>query len=636
MSVIRVLPPQIANQIAAGEVVERPSSVVKELVENALDAGATAVTVEIENGGVDLVRVTDNGSGIAREDCETAFLRHATSKIALADDLFHISTLGFRGEALSSIAAVSVVTLTTRTAEEEAGTRLTVDNGAVRKNVPVAATVGTSIEVRALFASVPARLKFLKNPRTESGYIGDYVTRMMMARPDIAFHFINNGKTVYQTYGDKKLLNAIVAVYGTGLLPHLAEVLLDDGYLRVEGFVGTGEISRQNRMQQSFFVNGRYIRSFALSNALQYAFDTRIMSGRFPFAVLNLTISHSDVDVNVHPTKMEVRFVDEQRVLRAVTAACANALAKKAPAVLRQAAGPAPDILNTAGTKPAPARHLDLRAAWEQRPPAVREGAASTVARPTGRTPTGVQRYTIASARQTEPAGTGNGTAGGSTAGTGAPHAETPTLATPSATLKSEQQALADAPFAIVGVLFDTYWIVQRGEDIFYIDQHAAHERKLYEKLMHHEAELVSQKLLMPLTVTLPPLEYAALVENAEAFAALGFAVSFLETGEDGACELTALPQIGGAALTERALFDALHQIAEFGSTSDKRLVREAIIQASCKHAIKAGERIGRAEIEELLAYYTRDGAPLTCPHGRPVFVHLTRRELEKLFKRVS
>lgn len=635
MSVIRVLPPQIANQIAAGEVVERPSSVVKELVENALDAGATAVTVEIENGGVDLVRVTDNGSGIAREDCETAFLRHATSKIALADDLFHISTLGFRGEALSSIAAVSVVTLTTRTADAETGTRLTVDNGAVRKNVPVAATVGTSIEVRALFASVPARLKFLKNPRTESGYIGDYVTRMMMARPDIAFHFVNNGKTVYQTYGDGKLLNAIVAVYGTGLLPHLAEVLLDDGYLRIEGFIGTSEISRQNRMQQSFFINGRYIRSFALSNALQYAFDTRIMSGRFPFAVLNLTISHSDVDVNVHPTKMEVRFVDEQRVLRAVTAACANALAKKAPAVLRQAAGPASAILDATDPKPASARHLDLRAAWEQRPPSVREGTASTVARPMGRTPAGVQRYAIASARQAEPATIKNGTTGGPPAGTGAPVPDMPPpidMPTP----KGEQQALSDAPFAVVGVLFDTYWIVQRGEDIFYIDQHAAHERKLYEKLMHHEAELVSQKLLAPLRVTLPPLDYAALVENAEAFAALGFSLSFPEAGEDGVCELTALPQIGGAALSERALFDALHQIAEFGATSDKRLVREAIIQVSCKHAIKAGERIGRAEIEELLAYYARDGAPLTCPHGRPVFVHLTRRELEKLFKRVS
>ncbi len=632
MSVIRVLPPQIANQIAAGEVVERPSSAVKELVENALDAGATAVTVEIENGGIDLIRVTDNGFGIAREDCETAFLRHATSKIAVADDLFHISTLGFRGEALSSIAAVSAVTLTTRTASEETGTRLTVDNGAVRKNVPVAATVGTSIEVCALFASVPARLKFLKNPRTESGYIGDYVTRMMMARPDIAFHFINNGKTVYQTYGDGKLINAIVAVYGTGLLPHLAEVLLDDGYLRVAGCVGTSEISRQNRMQQSFFINGRYIRSFALSNALQYAFDTRIMSGRFPFAVLNLTISHSDVDVNVHPTKMEVRFVDEQRVLRAVTAACANALVKKAPAVLQQAAQPVSTFLGAAGPKPAPGRHLDLRAAWEQRPPAVREGTASTVARPAGLTPGGVQRYAIASARPPAPAPIKSGAADEPSAVSGGSMQDAP----PPAALKSEQQALSDAPFSIAGVLFDTYWIVQRGEDIFYIDQHAAHERKLYEQLMHHEAELVSQKLLSPLRVTLPPLEYAALAENIEAFAALGFGVSFPETGEDGACELTALPQIGGAALPERALFDALHQITEFGSTSDKRLVREAIIQVSCKHAIKAGERIGRAEIEELLAYYARDGAPLTCPHGRPVFVHLTRHELEKLFKRVS
>lgn len=253
-----------------------------------------------------------------------------------------------------------------------------------------------------------------------------------------------------------------------------------------------------------------------------------------------------------------------------------------------------------------------------------------TVARPAGRTPGGVQRYTIASARPTAPAAIKSESASETHADSSAPP-----LAPPAAASKSEQQALSEAPFAIVGVLFDTYWIVQRGEDIFYIDQHAAHERKLYEKLMHHEAELVSQKLLSPLHVTLQPLDYVALIENADAFAALGFGVSFPETGEDGACELTALPQVNGTALTERALFDALHQIAEFGSTSDKRLVREAIIQASCKHAIKAGERIGHAEIEELLAFYARDGAPLTCPHGRPVFVRMTRRELEKLFKRV-
>lgn len=257
MAQIHVLSPHIANQIAAGEVVERPSSVVKELVENALDAGARTIAVELENGGLDLIRVSDDGRGIAPEDCRTAFLRHATSKIATSEDLTRIVTLGFRGEALASIAAVAEVSMRTRVSDAECGTLLRISGGEVQEEAPCACAAGTTLEVRNLFANVPARLKFLKTVRTEAGYVGDYVSRMMMAVPSVAFHLVHNGKTVYRTFGDGSLQNAVLCVYGAEVLPHLREVAFDDGYLSITGYVGTEQLSRPNRLQQSFFLNGR-------------------------------------------------------------------------------------------------------------------------------------------------------------------------------------------------------------------------------------------------------------------------------------------------------------------------------------------------------------------------------------------
>ena len=323
---IKVLPPALANQIAAGEVVERPASVVKELVENALDAGATAITVDITDGGLSSIRVTDNGSGIQPEDCPTAFLRHATSKISTQEDLVAIGTLGFRGEALASIGAVSLVTMTTRVPGGEWGTRVVFDNGKLVSNEACSCVFGTTVQVDNLFAKVPARLKFMRSARSEAGYIGDFMARAILGRPDITFRFLSNGKCVYETYGDGKLKNAIFCIYGSHITDRLLPVLLDNGYVRIEGFVGNQEISRPNRSMETLFVNGRYIRSIGIFSAIQKAYDTRMMAGRYPFALLNITIAKEEVDVNVHPAKTEVRFVDQPRVEYAVTAACAQAL----------------------------------------------------------------------------------------------------------------------------------------------------------------------------------------------------------------------------------------------------------------------------------------------------------------------
>ena len=299
MSRIKVLSQYTANQIAAGEVVERPASIVKELVENAIDAGASTITIETKGGGLESIRVVDSGSGIAAEDAETAFLRHATSKISTAEDLSHIETLGFRGEALASIAAVAHVTLKTRTEEEEAGTLLRISGGTVQEKCEIGIPNGTTLEVENLFFNVPARLKFIKSARAESAYISEYVSRMLMAKPGIAFRLIQNGKTVFQSAGDGNLQDAIYCVYGGDVFPHLRALSYDDGYVRLSGYVGTEQAARSNRNAQSVYINSRYIKSQKISYALQRAYDMRLMVGKFPFAVLNITISPNEIDVNV-------------------------------------------------------------------------------------------------------------------------------------------------------------------------------------------------------------------------------------------------------------------------------------------------------------------------------------------------
>ncbi|NLB61313.1 MAG: DNA mismatch repair endonuclease MutL, partial [Clostridiales bacterium] len=326
MSDIIVLDKLISNKIAAGEVVERPASVIKELVENSIDAKSTAIAIEIVDGGITYMRVADNGTGMDEEDAKTAFLRHATSKLKSENDLFAISSLGFRGEALASIAAVSKVSLKTHKEKAEYGTAVNIVGGVTESVLPCGCPAGTTIEVIDLFYNVPARLKFLKAARTEASYIIDYVARMILARPDISFKLTSNGKVVYHSRGDSNLKNAIYSVHGEEYMPHLKQVSYSDGELRIKGFVGTEQISRSTRQHQSVFVNGRYIRSGLVSQAVSDAYDTRIMTGRFPFCVLSISIDYSEVDVNVHPNKMEVRFRDELRISSAVTVAAKQAL----------------------------------------------------------------------------------------------------------------------------------------------------------------------------------------------------------------------------------------------------------------------------------------------------------------------
>ena len=608
MPTIQVLKPQVANQIAAGEVVERPVSVVKELIENALDAGATAVTVQIENGGMRSITVTDNGCGIEPEDCTKAFLRHATSKISTAEDLTHITTLGFRGEALASIASVSRVTMTTRVKDAESGTRLMIENGNILKSEEVSCVFGTSFVVEELFACVPARLKFMKSTRTESGYIGDYIGKMIMARPDVSFRYESDGKTIYESYGDGNLFNALFCVYGKTVADKVVSIEYDNGYMKVSGYLGLPEIARSNRSFQTLFLNGRSIRSASVSTAVAQSYDTRLMIGRFPFFVLNLYLAPQEVDVNVHPTKSEVRFADENRIFNTVSAAVKLALIpsqQHVESALDQVVPKQPTI---------PAA-LQPRADLNDRPRIDFHQIASS----------GQSSYSYRESNYNAFRGTG------SVGSVKSYRIETPTK--PEAPRAPQPSPLfTDEPIQLLGCAFQTYWIAARGDNLFLIDQHAAHERKLYDELISRKTEISTQPLLVARDVQLTPSEMEMWKAHQSEITELGFGL--VQTGAL-TVSLSAVPVINGTTLHEAYLHAVLAILEEHGKDPKKELLREKTMQAACKHAIKGGEPIERAEIETLITEFLNGEIPLTCPHGRPVVVRITKTELEKMFRRI-
>lgn len=608
MAIIHVLKPQVANQIAAGEVVERPASVVKELTENAIDAGATAITVRIDNGGMRSITVIDNGVGIAREDCRNAFLRHATSKITTSEDLSHVLTLGFRGEALASIASVARVTMTTRQKDAEVGTKLLIENGTVLNEESVSCVFGTSFTVEELFASVPARLKFLKSARTEAGYIGDYIGKMILSHPEVSFRYEADGKTVYETYGDGNLLNAVFCVYGPTVAEKLVPVDYDNGYMKVTGYLGLPEISRNNRTFQTLFINGRSIRSNSVSAAVSQAYDTRLMIGRFPFFVLNLKLAPQEVDVNVHPTKAEVRFADENRVFVSVGAAAKLALSgsqQHIEAALDNVTPKQPfiPVYEPEKTTSIPTGvHVDFREfAAKPQSFSYRESGYNTFRekRSTGGIPQFTVRTDAAQPKETSPV---------------------------------SDALFSDHPIDVIGCVFQTYWIVARDDTMYLIDQHAAHERRLYDDLCSKKTEIGAQQLLVPREIKLTPSEFSVWEEHRKEIAELGFGLT-----KDGSLSLllSEVPVLNGQMLHEAYLHSVLSILSDNGKDVKETLIKERLMQSACKHAIKGGEAISREEIESLLALFLNGEIPLTCPHGRPVIVRITKTELEKMFRRI-
>ena len=653
MPKIQVLDKQVAELIAAGEVVDRPSSVIKELAENAVDAGATVITVEIRRGGVTFMRVTDNGCGIAPEDVPTAFLRHATSKVLLEDDLNSIATLGFRGEALASISAVAHVEMLTRAAGAETGVRYLCGGGEEGRLEEAGCPQGTTILVRDLFYNTPARMKFLKKDATEGNAVAGILDKLALSHPEISFRFIRDGKEQLHTPGDGKLSSTIYAVYGREFSSALIPVDYTLDHVKVWGCVSAPTSSRPNRSMQNFFINGRFVRSRTAMAALEEAYKGSIMVGKFPACVLHLQLAFSAVDVNVHPAKMEVRFVNERPIFDAVYHGVKSALqAGDRPKVMEwkkppvspyapvperqeqlrlQPVPPTPQpkpAVSVPAARPAPAaRPVSLLQDSEKRPE--KEPSFSHLVdrmldqevRPEPATAEPVPKTS-----KTEPISPPL-----------APSLPKRPLEAPAAPERepaptNPQSSLGEFHSRIIGEAFGTYLIVQySGEELMFIDKHAAHERLLYERLKRENAGGEAQTLLQPVTVTLDKEEYSAVLGHLEELSQVGFEVEDFGSG-------TVLVRTSPLLLDGGDAAGAVMEIAGYLASLKHRMTTEHMDwvyhNVACRAAMKAGDSISKEEMISLAEELERNPEVRYCPHGRPVYILLRRRDLERQFGR--
>ena len=633
----------VADLIAAGEVVERPASAVKELVENAVDAGATQITVEVQNGGMTFLRVTDNGCGIAPEDAPTAFLRHATSKIRTKEDLAAIGTLGFRGEALAAISSVSRIDLLTKTAEAE-GVSLHLEGGVVTSQQPAGCPQGTTILVRDLFFNTPARMKFMKSDSAESSAIAAVVQQQALAHPEISFRLIRDGETQLQTSGDGERLAAIYTVFGRELAKNMLAVNGTWEKFHVTGYITKPTATRGNRALQYFFLNGRFIRSRLLSAALEEAYRNQMMTGRFPACVLELQMPLEAVDVNVHPAKTEVKFLNERAVFDAVHYAALSTLSNASGRVAMQMPkSPAPDAQPAAPQQTArPAERPAARPAVNpnfyqtmQAGAQPRTVLASQVQYPT-RTPKPVEPAMPPVEKAPSPI---------------APPQPEPVVAPVKPAAKAEpepaaipkepiptpaepEQLALDLPeqtFRLIGEAFDSYLIAEQGESVLFIDKHAAHERILFEKLKAEDHPIVSQELMAPVSAELTREEAATVLENTEILGKCGFEVA--DFG-DGDVLIRQIP----CDVDEKDAVSLLQELAAdllAGKTLAPETLRDNLLHTiACKAAIKAGWHTDGAEAAHLVAEILSRTDIKYCPHGRPVCIELTKSQLERQFKR--
>jgi DNA mismatch repair protein MutL len=580
---IQLLPPEVAGKIAAGEVVERPASVIKELVENSIDAGATEVRVEIREGGQRLMRVADNGSGIPEDEVALAFARHATSKLTDVHDLDRIGTLGFRGEALASIAAVSQVTLLTRPREQTIGQFLRIDGGEITHQEGRGGPAGTVATVEHLFRNVPARLKFLRKPQTEAGHIHTVVTHYALAHPNIRFSLATDGRQTFQSSGNGKLYDVLIAVYGLETAEKMLEVgteQVDKDHsdeLSVSGYVSTPALHRANRSYITLFVNRRWIQDRSLTYAVAQAYHTLLPVGRHPLAVILLNMNPAEVDVNVHPTKREVKFRDGRRVFSTLQRAVRRTLVEQAPV---------PSMVQAPRTWPSPE--------WERRQTLVAAGQSES-----GSTQLAMELY--------RPADFGD-----------------------------ELQPIGPVRLPllrVVGQVGQSYIIAEGPQGMYLIDQHAAHERVLYEKMLSErdDGSSISQALLEPVSLDLDPLLAGVLFEHLERLNSVGFS---LEPFGGTAYLLRAVPSILVAPDMRAAVVDILELLRE-GDDPLAAESEERLIAAVCKRsAIKAGQSLSDEEMQQLVRQLEQCESPRTCPHGRPTVLHFSVEQLEKEFGR--
>ncbi|HZJ58174.1 MAG TPA: DNA mismatch repair endonuclease MutL [Clostridia bacterium] len=602
MDRILILDDMTINQIAAGEVIERPASIIKELVENSIDAEASAVTIEIRDGGTSFIRITDNGRGMNPTDARVSFQRHATSKIGSSTDLYNVITLGFRGEALASIAAVTQTEMITREQHSISGTQIINHGGRIIAEKEIGCPEGTTIIVQNLFYNTPARFKFLKSPRTETAYISDIVNRFILARPDISFKYINNGKMIYYSPGDNDLKHAALSVYGRDAVAQVLTVEPIDTEIGIKlwGLLGEPPLARKTRSHQSFFVNKRYVKSKLLEEGVEAAYKPYLTINQFPWIVLHVEIDPARIDVNVHPAKTEIRFRDEEKVDNIIQ------------------------------------RHIG--AILEENPyiPIIKEG--SFISFDTTDESTDKSQQLEVFPDVSLPWG-----------GDKADKDEHTTNVPPSKLLETGNEdydidwdiekdnvfANASMPFKVVGKIFATYILVEGSRQCFLIDQHAAHERLVFEryKEMLAKQDVATQQLLPPAVIEVTHSEYIIINESMDILHSLGFEI---EDFGGRSFAIRGVPVILGSSNLRELFGELLYGIKELGQGANYELRIEDVIRMSCKKAVKAGDSLSNIEILALLKDLMEKKMPMTCPHGRPIMISLTQMELEKMFRRIQ
>lgn len=614
---IAILNQETIDKIAAGEVVERPCSVVKELVENAIDAGSTAITVEIKEGGISFIRITDNGCGIERDQVAVAFYRHSTSKIRSAEDLLTVKSLGFRGEALSSISAVARVELITKTYDELTGTRYVIEGSKELSNEEIGAPDGTTFIVKDLFYNVPARRKFLKTAQTEGSYISDMVEKLALSHPDISFKFINNNQTKLHTSGNGNRKDIIYHIFGREISSSLLEVKHECEYFKVEGFIGKPVITRGNRNYENYFINGRYVKSNILSRAIEEAYKSFLMQHQYPFTVLYFTF-FSELDVNVHPTKMELRFDNNNEIYVELCDTIYAILSRKEmiPEVPVDST-PAPKKIVHEYKEPIP-EPFEKRRINEVRAAESRSVYGQSVT-------SAVKDYSAI-----EPA---------------AKAPETSTAYEPAQVVTGTQQTLGDydkvfltesakKQFSIIGQLFKTYWLIEFEDKLYIIDQHAAHEKILYEKTMARLAnkDFTSQRISPPIVMTLDARECEMLEKYRPQIEQFGYEVEHFGGKE---YMISAIPD-NLFNIDMKDLF--IEMLDDFSNATGRQtpdIITEKVASMSCKAAVKGNDKLTLPEINKLIDELLSLDNPYNCPHGRPTIISMSKYEIEKKFKRI-
>ncbi len=621
---IQVLDQETINKIAAGEVIERPSSVVKELVENAIDAGATAVTIEIKDGGISFIRITDNGSGISKDDIPMAFLRHSTSKIKSIEDLMNVSSLGFRGEALSSIAAVSQVELITKTADDFTGSRYVIEGGNEISLEEIGAPDGTTFIVRNLFYNTPVRRKFLKTAATEAGYVNALIEHLSLSHPDISFRFINNNQNKLHTSGNMNLKDIIYGVYGRDITSNLMEISGKTQDVEITGFIGKPVICRGNRGYENYYINGRYIKSSIITKAIEEAYKGYIMPHNYPFTAIHFKINPSIMDVNVHPTKMELRFSKNEFVYRFVLETVKECLANRELAAR----------VKLTDSKPYQAPRIE--------PP--RESFYNS-------TESSVKQKNVNENQTT-------GFIKNTTDYTKMPQTRLPEpfeikrsaemvkedkkIYESEKKQEAEQLSMFDTPlmsekakadYRIIGQLFETYWLIEYEDKFYMMDQHAAHEKILYERFMNHlkVKDMDTQMIMPPVIIELNMQQEDAYKRNKQAFSRLGFEI---EEFGGNAYKVTGLPAGLPNINLKQMLIDMIDGLTDDNST-DLDIITERVATMSCKAAVKGNNKLSFEEAKELIEELMQAENPYNCPHGRPTLIVMSKYEVERKFKRI-